>query len=134
MSDTPFKLVEQDALLPTHRAIDIAGETYALPLPVINHIEDLQLAWEASEGQVEYLAKEMRWFCGRVERGEIRSVRTYTSFKHALMVVHRAELPAIERPDERDQVERENRVGMWSFAVGLLLGVVSTVLLAGWIP
>lgn len=111
--------------------MDIGGQLYPLPVEVADHIEELERAWESEAAKVNYLACEMRWFCGRVERGEIQSKRTYESFKKALATVGKAHGPIPVLQDSEEALAAENRAAVLGFFTGLVLGAVGVLLLAG---
>jgi hypothetical protein len=51
--------------------------------------EETILYWEISEleEKINKMKEAMRWFCERVEKGEVRSKRTYARFKQILTEV-----------------------------------------------
>ena len=109
--------------------VEVGGTIYRVPRAVAAEIELLQDAWEREEGRKHLLASELRWYCDAYDANDLVCIQARESFGHALQLIGQP-IPA---PPPRNPYQRENRVGMWSFAVGALLGTVAAILVLGWL-
>lgn len=108
---------------PREPIVEIEGTTYVVPPTIARHIEEQQDAWEKAEAHANYLASELRWYRGMVDRGELVDgpEDVYRSFGQALAATGRADIPEGARGDSSGYSYGA------AFGLGVLIGAAIIV-------